>query len=75
MKRTSAEVTYDRDADMAYVALVEREAGAIANQVYVEDDDLPSTVIINLGGDGRIRGFELSVGSRILPLKLLDALR
>ena len=60
---------------MAYVRVGDFEAGSSVKQVVVDDDDLPSTVVIDIGRDGRIRGFELFDGSKSLPIKILDELR
>jgi uncharacterized protein YuzE len=75
MRTSSGRITYDPEANMAYVHVVEAEAGASKRQVVVHDDALPSTIVVDLDADGRILGFELFDGSRCLPLRLLDALR
>jgi uncharacterized protein YuzE len=60
---------------MAYVRVVETEAGASKKQVVVHDDDLPSAIVIDLDRDGRVLGFELFDASRSLPLRLLTEFR
>jgi uncharacterized protein YuzE len=75
MQRRPTEVTYDREANMAYVRVVESEPGSSVKQVVVHDDELPSVVVIDIDRDGRIRGFELFDASQSLPVKLLDEFR
>jgi uncharacterized protein YuzE len=72
MLRHRTWVTYDPEADMAYVRVVEPEAGSSVRQIVVDDVGLPGQVVIDIDRDGRIRGFELFDGSRSLPVKLLD---
>jgi len=60
---------------MAYVRVVEPEAGSSVKQVVDDDVDLPGQVVIDIDRDGRIRGFELFEASRSLPVKLLAELR
>jgi uncharacterized protein YuzE len=60
---------------MAYVHVVEGRVAESKKQVVVDDDDLPSTVVVDLDRDGRILGFELFDGSKSLPIRLLDEFR
>ena len=60
---------------MAYVYVVDSEAGASKKQVVVHDPDLPCEIVIDLDQDNRILGFELFDGSQSLPLKLLSKFR
>jgi uncharacterized protein YuzE len=74
MPRRRSWVTYDPDADMAYVRMVEPEPGSSVKQVVVRDVDLPGQIVIDIDRDGRVRGFELFDASRSLPVELLDEL-
>ena len=74
MVRWSTEGSFDPDADMAYVRVVESEAGASKKQVVLTDDELPCAIVVDLDADGRIRGFELFDAAASLPLRLLDRL-
>lgn len=74
MKRWATEGSFDSDADMAYIRVVEREEGASKKQVVLKDDELPCVVVVDLDADGRIRGFELFDAAASLPLRLLDRL-
>jgi uncharacterized protein YuzE len=75
VKWSTSEVTYDPEVDMAYVRVVEVEAGASKKRVVVHHDDLPRESIIDLDRNGRILGFELFNGSQSLPLDLLHQFR
>jgi len=75
VKRSTSEVTYDPEVDMAYVRVVKAEAGASKKQVVIHRDDLPCEIIIDLDRNDRILGFELFNGSQSLPLDLLRQFR
>jgi uncharacterized protein YuzE len=45
MQRHRSWVTYDPEADMAYVRVVEPEAGSSVMQIVVDDVDLPGQVV------------------------------
>ena len=76
MKRWVTEGSFDSDADMAYIRVVEREAGASKKQAVLKDDELPCVVVVDLDADGRILGFEplFCHAAASLPLRLLDRL-
>jgi uncharacterized protein YuzE len=67
-------LTYDADADAAYIYLVDEIAfGGVARTVRV--DALASEAMINLDFDaeGRLLGVEVMDASKILPTELLRA--
>lgn len=66
-------LSYDSEADAAYVRLV--EGSRSAKQVVVDDDDLWKPIIIDLDGEGHVIGFELLDASEMLPANLLDEFR
>jgi uncharacterized protein YuzE len=72
MRHHPTEVTYDADANMAYVRVVPPEPGSSVKQVLLTDDDLPAEIVVDIDRDGRIRGFEIFDATSSLPMKLLD---
>lgn len=65
-------ITYDSDADAAYIYLVDEIArGGVARTVPVEA--LASEAMINLDfdSDGRMLGIEVLDASRVLPASVL----
>ena len=72
---TPMRLTYDANADAAYIYLVEIAAGEVARTVPV--DALASEAMINLDLDlsGRLLGIEVMDASKLLPPELLRASR
>ena len=64
-------VTYDRDADAAYISLRVIEAGGSKAQVPVLDERVAGEVILDLDAEGRLIGIEVLSAGRGLPLELL----
>lgn len=57
---TAARVTYDSEADAAYVYLVrEIRAGEVARTVCVDPDEVGGMVNIDLDVDGHVLGIEI----------------
>jgi len=75
VKQSASEVTYDAEADRAYVHVAPTTGDGSMKRVLVDDDALPGPIVVDLDGSGRVLGFELVKGSRSLPLKLLHELR
>ncbi len=69
-------VTYDAEADAAYVYLVrDIGVGGVAKTVPVDPSNIGGMVNIDLGPDGRILGMEVMDASSKLPESLLGLLR
>ncbi|MEU2181472.1 DUF2283 domain-containing protein [Streptomyces thermolilacinus] len=64
-------VTYDAEADMAYIQLVERiEPGEAVRQVPAGDG---TTAVLDFDAEGRLLGVELSGAARTLHPDLMAA--
>ncbi len=76
VNRQATEITYDAEANMAYVYVAARgEPGTTSGkQVVLTDEELPCAIVVDLDQDGRIVGFELFDAAQSLPLRLLDKL-
>ena len=65
-------VTYDAEANAAYVYLVpEIKPGGVARTVPVDGGAHPWMVNLDVGSDGRILGIEVLDARRLLPAALL----
>jgi uncharacterized protein YuzE len=74
MARWLTEGSFDAEAGMAYLRVIEKEPGASKRQVVLSDDELPGMLVVDLDADGRIIGFEFLDAAASLPLRLLDRL-
>lgn len=64
-------VTYDREADAAYIEFVEITDGGVARTVEL-DKALPG-VLVDLDAEGRLLGIEVLDARANLPKEVLDA--
>ena len=71
-KMTSMRVTYDSEADAAYIALKPTGPGEARRQVPVKSDEAAGKIILDLDGEGRLIGVEVLKAARGLPRELLD---
>ncbi|GMU26394.1 MAG: DUF2283 domain-containing protein [Candidatus Methylomirabilis oxygeniifera] len=60
-------MTYDKEADAAYVYLSQIRAGEVAKTV-----DMLSDVFFDLDANGRILGIEILGASQIIPSNVID---
>jgi uncharacterized protein YuzE len=75
IKRSATEVSYDAEADRAYVSVAAAGDGDADKQIVLDDERLPCVLVADLDGNGRLIGFVLLGASRALPLALLHELR
>jgi uncharacterized protein YuzE len=69
-------LTYDSEADSAYVNLVEDiEHGNAIKQVVCRDDAFPQPIVIDLDAEGHVLGLAFRDASAMLPARLLDRYR
>lgn len=65
-------ITYDRDADAAYIYLVDEIViGGVARTVPVEALAAEAMINLDFDADGRLLGIEVLDASRKLPASLL----
>ncbi|UNX53527.1 DUF2283 domain-containing protein [Georgenia sp. TF02-10] len=66
-------ITYDRDADAAYISLVQKvEPGEATRQVpFIETPNNESQVTLDFDVEGHLLGIEVLVASRALTAELL----
>ena len=70
------EITFDPEADAAYLTIVDRiEPGEAVAQVVVEDDRLRGEVILDLDEAGQLLGVEVLGASDLLRPAVLAAAR
>jgi uncharacterized protein YuzE len=77
MRSIDTTITYDAEADAAYVYVTNVGKGEVADSIPIEDEDedFPGgELIVDLDKDGRVLGIEVLGASRMLPTKLLDRL-
>jgi uncharacterized protein YuzE len=66
-------VTYDPEADAAYIYLVPNvQSSGVARTVPVDGGDHPWMVNLDVDSDGQIVGVEVLDARRLLPASLLD---
>lgn len=68
-------LTYDREADAAYLQIVETiSPGAAVRQIQLEaDDNVLGQFILDFDSDGKLLGVEVLFASDALPKSLLEA--
>lgn len=68
-------VTFDREANMAYIYLVDRpDAGQAIRQVAVSEPGAPR-IVLDLDREGTLIGIEVFDARETLPAELLDQAR
>lgn len=67
-------IKYDPSVDAAYLYLVEKLDGHLTT-VAISDPDLPGSIHLDFGLDGRLAGIEFLAASAILPSALLESSR
>jgi uncharacterized protein YuzE len=65
-------VTYDRDADAAYIYLREIEAGGSKQQCPVDCNSARGMIVLDIDGEGRLIGIEVIGAQNGLPHELLE---
>lgn len=71
---TTPRMSYDRQADAAYIYLAEGiPAGGVARTVCVDPQDIGGMVNLDLDHEGRIVGIEVMDASSKLPRESLPA--
>ncbi|MCI9887493.1 DUF2283 domain-containing protein [Micrococcales bacterium 31B] len=68
-------LTYDKEADAAYLHIVDDIAeGQSVRQLSVPDnDDAPGQFVLDFDRDGMLLGLEILFASEVLPVKVLRA--
>lgn len=74
-KSLKFEVSYDSEADAAYVYISKISGGEVVSTLTVDDNDLSEVINIDLSKDSRLLGVEILNASNVLPSALLDQLR
>lgn len=64
-------VTYDRDADAAYIYLEEIQAGGVDRTVPVDPSEISGMINLDFGKDGKLLGIEVLDASRFLSEQVL----
>lgn len=67
-------IKYDQSVDAAYLYLTEEGDGHLTT-VAISDPDLPGSIHLDFGVDGRLAGIEFLAASAVLPSALLKASR
>lgn len=68
----SIDISYDEEADAAYLYVEPRGPGRSVGRTHICDVELPAGAIIaGFAPDGRLAGFEILGASRVLPPWLL----
>ena len=68
-------ITYDRDADAAYIYLVPITDGGVAQTYPCDPAEVNGMINLDFDREGRLLGIEVLDASRKLPQAVLDATR
>ncbi len=64
-------VTYDREADAAYIYLDVPKTGSVANTLVCDDTEAAGSFYLDIDKSGRLVGIEVLSAKRALPESLL----
>jgi uncharacterized protein YuzE len=65
-------LTYSPDTGMAYLYLEERKPGWVGRSVELDDDDLPTSLVIDIDREGHLIGIEIFGADRCLSPQLRE---
>jgi uncharacterized protein YuzE len=71
MEQEQVRLTYDREADAAYIALVDIVPGEAVAQEEIALDDRESTIVLDFDRNGFLLGVEILGASHVLREELL----
>jgi uncharacterized protein YuzE len=64
-------IKYDQSVDAAYLYLTDERDGHLST-VAISDPELPGSIHLDFGIDGKLAGIEFLAASAVLPSNLLD---
>lgn len=65
-------VTFDRDADAAYIYLEPSESTSPAKQIVLEDESVRAMIIFDVSQSGQLLGIEVLGAVAAVPAELLE---
>ena len=64
-------ITFDHDANTAYLALTHQHTGDVRHSIIVEDAMVAGEVVLDFDAGGRLIGIDIRNATRLLPPEVL----
>jgi uncharacterized protein YuzE len=65
-------LTYEAESGMAYLYLEESSPGAAHRSIELDDDELPTSLVVDIDRDGHLIGIEIFGADRCLSPQLRE---
>jgi uncharacterized protein YuzE len=65
------DLTYDPEANMAYIRLGQSSRGVVHSEILIQDQDLPGDLTVDLDRNGQLHGIEIFNARSFLPQAVL----